>query len=67
MDVQDIRAIAEGMREEIRKAVVGTKDFEKGVLGKWSFDADGDITLQPLTVATIEKGKFKAVKVMGTK
>ena len=27
----------------------------------------GDITLQPLTVATVEKGKFRAVKVLGMK
>ncbi len=54
-------------REAVRKAVLTTKDFEKGLLGKWSFDADGDTTLQPLTVATIEKGQFRAVKVMGTK
>jgi branched-chain amino acid transport system substrate-binding protein len=54
-------------REAVRKAVVGTADFDKGLLGKWGFDADGDITLQPLTVTTVEKGRFKAVKVMGVK
>ncbi len=48
-------------REEIRKAVLETKDFDKGVLGKWSFDADGDTTLQELTISRIEDGGFKPV------
>ncbi len=65
--LEALRVVGKKDREAVRKAVVGTKDFDKGLLGKWSFDADGDTTLQPLTVATVEKGKFKAVKVMGTK
>jgi branched-chain amino acid transport system substrate-binding protein len=65
--LEALRVVGKKDREAVRKAVVGTKDFEKGLLGKWSFDAEGDTTRQPLTVATIEKGKFKAVKVMGTK
>ncbi|HEY1190513.1 MAG TPA: branched-chain amino acid ABC transporter substrate-binding protein [Gemmata sp.] len=60
-------AVGKKDREAVRKAVVSTKDFDKGLIGKWSFDADGDTTMQRLTVATIEKGKFRAVKVMGTK
>lgn len=65
--LEALRAVGKRDREAVRKAVVGTKDFEKGLLGKWSFDADGDTTLQPLTVTAIEKGKFRAVKVLGTK
>ena len=65
--LEGLRAAGKKDREAVRKAVVGTKDFDKGVLGKWSFDANGDTTLQPLTVAAVEKGKFKAVKVLGTK
>ena len=65
--LEALRAVGKKDREAVRKAVVGTTDFDKGLLGKWSFDADGDTTLQPLTVATVEKGKFRAVKVMGTK
>lgn len=60
-----IRASGKKDREAVRKAVVGTKDFDKGLLGKWSFDADGDTTRQVLTVTTIEKGKFRSVKVLG--
>jgi branched-chain amino acid transport system substrate-binding protein len=65
--LEALRVVGKKDREAVRKAVVGTKDFDKGLVGKWSFDADGDTTFQPLTVATIEKGKFRAVKVMGTK
>jgi branched-chain amino acid transport system substrate-binding protein len=65
--MEALRAAGKKDRAAIRAAVVGTKDFDKGLIGKWSFDADGDTTFQPLTVTTIEKGAFKAVKVMGTK
>ena len=65
--LEALRAVGKKDREAVRKAVVGTTDFDKGLLGKWSFDADGDTTLQPLTVATVDKGTFKSVKVMGTK
>lgn len=64
--LEALRAVGKKDREAVRKAVVSTKDFEKGLLGKWSFDADGDTTMQPLTVAAVEKGKFRAVKVLGT-
>lgn len=65
--LEALRVVGKKDREAIRKAVVGTKDFAKGLLGKWSFDADGDTTQQPLTIATIEKGQFKSVKLMGAK
>jgi branched-chain amino acid transport system substrate-binding protein len=65
--LEALRAVGKKDREAVRKAVVGTKDFDKGLLGKWSFDENGDTTQQPLTVTTIEKGKFKAVKVLGVK
>ena len=51
-------------REAIRKAVLATKDFDKGALDKWSFDADGDTTLQQMTVSKIAEGKFVPVKVV---
>ena len=62
-----LRAAGKNDREAIRKAVVGTKDFDGGVLGEWRFDPSGDTTHQPLTVTTVEDGKFKLVKVMGVK
>jgi branched-chain amino acid transport system substrate-binding protein len=48
-------------REELRKAVLAVKDFDKGVLGKWSFDADGDTTQKALTISKIVDGDFKPV------
>lgn len=65
--LEALRTVGKKDREVVRKAVVGTKDFDKGLLGKWSFDEYGDTTLQPLTIATVEKGKFRSVKVMGVK
>lgn len=62
--LEALRATGKKDREAIRKAVVATKDFDKGLIGKWSLDANGDNTQQPLTVATIEKGKFRAVRVL---
>lgn len=50
-------------REAIRKAVLATKDFE-GALGKWSFDENGDTTLQCLTISQVKDGKFVPVKVI---
>ena len=41
-------------REAIRAAVLATKDFDKGAVGKWSFDANGDTTLQILTISRVE-------------
>ena len=65
--LEALRAVAKKDREAIRKAVVATRDFDKGILGKWSFDENGDSTRQPLTVATVEKGKFRAVRLLGAK
>jgi branched-chain amino acid transport system substrate-binding protein len=48
-------------REELRKAVLAVKDFDKGVLGKWSFDADGDTTVKALTISKVVDGAFKPV------
>jgi branched-chain amino acid transport system substrate-binding protein len=62
--LEAIKAVGKKDREAIRKAVLATKDFEKGALGKWSFDADGDTTLQQMTVSKITDGKFVPVKVM---
>jgi branched-chain amino acid transport system substrate-binding protein len=50
-------------REAIRRAVLATRDYE-GILGKWGFDPNGDITLQQATVHNVEKGAFTPVKVL---
>ncbi len=51
-------------RAGILQAVAETRDFE-GVLGKWSFDANGDTTNKVMSGNTVENGKFKFVKVLG--
>jgi branched-chain amino acid transport system substrate-binding protein len=51
-------------REAITAAARGLKDFD-GVLGKWSFDENGDTSLKVMVVETIKDGKFTPVKVVG--
>ncbi len=60
-----IKTVGKKDRTAIRKAVLATRDFKKGVLAKWSFDAYGDTTLQQTTISKIEKGKFVPVAVLG--
>jgi len=45
-------------RKAILQAVANTKDFE-GVMGKWSFNANGDTTLTDYRVSQVTDGKFK--------
>jgi len=58
-----IKKVGKKDREAILTEVLKTKDFE-GVLGKWSFDPSGDISLQQSTISKIEGGKFKPVAVI---
>src|SRR5262249_4481224 len=51
--LEALKKVGKKDREELRKAVLGPKDFDKGALGKWSFDADGDTTMMALTVSEI--------------
>jgi branched-chain amino acid transport system substrate-binding protein len=44
-------------REAIRAAVFATKDYD-GVLGKWSFDANGDTSLVTMSGRQVKDGKF---------
>ncbi len=56
------KAVGTKDREAIREAVLKTKDFDKGALGKWSFDPDGDTTLRVLTISRIVDGSFQPEK-----
>ncbi len=47
-------------RKAVRDAVFATKDFD-GVLGKWSFDENGDTSLTDMTFYTVKDGKYTAV------
>ncbi|MBO0697006.1 MAG: branched-chain amino acid ABC transporter substrate-binding protein [Zavarzinella sp.] len=60
--LESIKAVGRKDRAAVVKQCVETKDFDKGALGKWSFDANGDITLQNMTISKVEGGKFKPVK-----
>jgi branched-chain amino acid transport system substrate-binding protein len=44
-------------RAAITEAVLATRDFE-GALGRWSFDANGDIDLGEATRLTVRDGEF---------
>jgi branched-chain amino acid transport system substrate-binding protein len=62
-----VRKVGKKDRAAILKACLETKDFEGGVVGKWSFDADGDTTLQQLTISKVEGGKFVPQKTVDKK
>src|SRR5512138_2176510 len=47
-------------RKQVRDAVFAIKDFD-GVLGNWSFDANGDTTLTDMTVYQVKSGAYSAV------
>ncbi|HTS19619.1 MAG TPA: branched-chain amino acid ABC transporter substrate-binding protein [Verrucomicrobiae bacterium] len=51
-------------RAAITNAIAGLKDFD-GVLGKWSFDQNGDTSLKVMAVEEIKDGKFTPVKIVG--
>jgi branched-chain amino acid transport system substrate-binding protein len=44
-------------RKAILDAAAGIKDFD-GVLGRWSFDSNGDTTVQDFTVSVVKSGKW---------
>lgn len=52
-------------RDAIRKAGLAIKDFDKGALGTWSFDANGDTTLKTISGIVVRGGKFEFVKLLG--
>jgi branched-chain amino acid transport system substrate-binding protein len=52
-------------REAIRKAGLSIKNYDRGALGTWSFDDNGDSTLATVSGMKIEDGKFKFVKILG--
>jgi branched-chain amino acid transport system substrate-binding protein len=52
-------------RDAIRKAGLAIKDFDKGALGTWSFDQNGDITLKTISGNIIRNGHFQFVKLLG--
>jgi len=60
-----IKEVGKKDREAILKATLDPKKvFEKGALGKWHFDDNGDISIQNMTISKVEDGKFKPVKIV---
>ncbi len=51
-------------RAAITDAIANLRDFD-GVLGKWSFDQNGDTSLKVMAVEEIKNGKFTPVKIVG--
>jgi branched-chain amino acid transport system substrate-binding protein len=47
-------------RKALNDAVFAIKDFD-GVLGKWSFDENGDTTLTSMTIYQVKGGAYSAV------
>jgi branched-chain amino acid transport system substrate-binding protein len=50
-------------RAAITEAAFATRDFE-GLLGRWSFDANGDIDLRRATRLTVRDGRFEPLAVL---
>lgn len=55
-----INKVCKKDRAAIRDAVFASKDFD-GVLGKWSFDGNGDTTLADIQGFAVKGGKWEAV------
>ena len=53
-------------RATVMANVMGTKDYD-GVLGKWSFDANGDTTLTQFSGSTAKSGAWTFVKELAAK
>jgi branched-chain amino acid transport system substrate-binding protein len=62
--LEGIKRAAKKDRAAIRDAIAGLHDFD-GVLGKWSFDQNGDTSLKVMVVEEIKDGKFTPVKIVG--
>jgi len=53
-------------RATVMANVMGTKDYD-GVLGKWSFDANGDTTLTQFSGSIGKSGSWSFVKELAAK
>lgn len=61
--VDAINKVCKNDRTAIRDAVMSTKDF-KGLLGTWSFDANGDTTITTMSGNQVKDGKWEFVTVL---
>ena len=52
-------------RQAVIDACLSIRDFDRGALGVWSFDANGDSTLRTLSGSVVKDGKFVFLKMLG--
>jgi branched-chain amino acid transport system substrate-binding protein len=64
--IDGINKACKNDRAAIRDAVMATKDYN-GVLGTWSFDANGDTSLSTMSGNVVKNGKWEFVQKLGTK
>ncbi len=62
--LEGIKRAGKKDRAAITDAITNLRDFD-GVLGKWSFDQNGDTSLKVMAVEEIKDGKFTLVKIVG--
>lgn len=62
--LEAIRIAGKKDRVAIAEACGKIKDFD-GLLGKWSFDENGDITMKTLSGNIVKNGKFEFAKILG--
>jgi len=55
--ISAIKRAGRNDRAAIREAVFATRDYD-GILGRWSFDQNGDTTLTTLSGRQVKEGKF---------
>lgn len=53
-------------RAAIIAACLSIRNFDRGALGAWSFDANGDSTLRTLSGSLVHEGRFQFVKMLGS-
>jgi branched-chain amino acid transport system substrate-binding protein len=61
--LQAIEQVGRPDRAAITEAALATRDFD-GALGRWSFDANGDIDLRHCTRLVVREGRFETVSVL---
>ena len=62
--LEGIKRAGKKDRAAITDAITNLRDFD-GVLGKWSFDQNGDTSLKVMAVEEVKDGKFTPVKIVG--
>ena len=64
--LNSIGKVCKNDRVAIRDVVLATKNY-KGILGTWSFDANGDTTLTAMSGNTVKSNKWEFVTLLDAK